>query len=107
MHSQIQFRRTMTSICFSLPLPLVKKRIGVSFFIASRLIAKMAILAIFFLTTSVAPAASQFCHITDGTFSDCGSGEALEWTDVAPIFFPESNSYLYNDQADLDPRVGS
>jgi hypothetical protein len=43
---------------------------------------------------------SAFCHSTDGSFTTCPDGHA-EWSDVPPVFFPGSNSYLYADQASL------
>ncbi len=49
---------------------------------------------------------SAFCHVTDGAFTLCPDGNA-EWSDVTPQFFPESQSYLYADQADLDPNLAS
>jgi hypothetical protein len=45
---------------------------------------------------------SAFCHVTDGAFTICPDGQR-EWSDVPFKFFPESNSYLYASQADLDP----
>lgn len=48
---------------------------------------------------------SAFCHETDGTFTICPDGKS-EWSDITPAFFPESNSFLYADQADLDPVLG-
>ena len=44
---------------------------------------------------------STLCHVTDGAFTTCPDG-TKEWSDVTPQFFPESGSYLYVDQADLD-----
>jgi hypothetical protein len=49
---------------------------------------------------------SAFCHETDGAFTICPDGNA-EWSDVPFVHFPESNSFLYADQADLDPLVQS
>ncbi|MFQ5933997.1 MAG: DUF3344 domain-containing protein, partial [Dehalococcoidia bacterium] len=49
---------------------------------------------------------SAFCHETDGAFTICPDSNE-EWSDVPFVFFPESNSYLYSDQADLDPLVQS
>jgi hypothetical protein len=49
---------------------------------------------------------SAFCHVTDGVFTVCPDGNN-EWSDVPPKFFPESNSYLYADQADLDPSLST
>lgn len=49
---------------------------------------------------------SQFCHVTDGMFTACAGG-GQEWSDVTPQFFAESGSYLYVDQADLDPNLGT
>src|SRR5216683_4153718 len=43
---------------------------------------------------------STFCHVTDGTFTTCADGHA-EWSDITPVFFPSSNTYLYADQANL------
>ena len=45
---------------------------------------------------------SAFCHETDGAFTICPDSN-VEWSDITPAFFPESNSFLYSDQADLDP----
>jgi len=53
------------------------------------------------LTAPVAHAASNpsaFCHSTDGSFTTCADGHQ-EWSDITPAFFPQSNSYLYADQA--------
>jgi hypothetical protein len=41
---------------------------------------------------------SAFCHATDGGFTTCPDGHQ-EWSDITPIFFPQTNSYLYADQA--------
>src|SRR5580765_4509745 len=49
---------------------------------------------------------SGACHVTDGAFTTCPDG-AVEWSDVAPQFFAGSNSYLYADQADLDPLLST
>jgi hypothetical protein len=49
---------------------------------------------------------SAFCHATDGAFTLCPDANA-EWSDIPPVHFPESNSFLYADQADLDPNVQS
>jgi hypothetical protein len=49
---------------------------------------------------------SAFCHVTDGAFTTC-PGATHEWSDVTPQFFQESGSYLYVDQADLDPQLGT
>jgi hypothetical protein len=49
---------------------------------------------------------STFCHVTDGTFTVCPDGNQ-EWSDVPLKTFPESQSYLYADQADLDPILGT
>jgi hypothetical protein len=50
-------------------------------------------------------ARSIFCHITDGEFTDCDpeTDGIEEWSDVVPDFFLGTQSYLYADQADLDP----
>jgi hypothetical protein len=57
-------------------------------------------------STTVTTDRSAQCHATDGTFTVCPSG-GLEWSDVAPQFFSDTNSYLYADQADLDPARSS
>lgn len=49
---------------------------------------------------------SASCHVTDGAFTSCPDG-TQEWSDVTPQFFPESGSYLYVDQADLDGQLGT
>ena len=49
---------------------------------------------------------SEFCHVTDGAFTTCPGGKQ-EWSDIAPAVFSESQSYLYADQADLDPTIGT
>jgi hypothetical protein len=37
------------------------------------------------------------CHVTDGQFTPCPNGKT-EWSDVAPLPFPATNSYLYVNQ---------
>src|SRR5712664_3167446 len=49
---------------------------------------------------------SVFCHVTDGAFTTCPDG-THEWSDVTPKFFPDTGSYLYVDQADLDVQLGT
>ena len=49
---------------------------------------------------------STRCHVTDGAFTTCPGG-GQEWSDVTPRFFAESGSYLYVDQADLDPGLST
>jgi len=62
--------------------------------------------AIVFLAWSVAAQSnhtpSSHCHVTDGTFSTCPDG-SQEWSDVPVQSFPDTNSFLYADQANLDP----
>src|SRR5689334_6046918 len=43
---------------------------------------------------------SAFCHITDGTFTDCDPQNPgrEEWSDVQPSAFAASNSFLYVNQ---------
>ena len=51
-------------------------------------------------------APSSFCHVSDGVFTDCDGNPANgaeEWSDVPVVHFPETDSFLYADQADLDP----
>lgn len=43
---------------------------------------------------------SAFCHVTDGVFTTCPDGHA-EWSDIPPVFIPQTNTYLYADQANL------
>src|SRR5262245_8830105 len=45
-------------------------------------------------------------HVTDGAFTSFPNG-TTEWSDVPSKFFPETNSHLYADQADLDPNLGT
>ena len=40
---------------------------------------------------------SANCHVTDGQFTSCPNG-TTEWSDVQPVAFPASNSYLYVNQ---------
>jgi hypothetical protein len=47
---------------------------------------------------------STFCHLTDGLFTQCADGNT-EWSDVPTTFFPDTRSYLYADQADLEPDL--
>ena len=49
---------------------------------------------------------SAFCHVTDGAFTICPDSSA-EWSDVPALFFPESGSILYVDQADLVPELAT
>ena len=51
-------------------------------------------------------APSIHCHVTDGDFTSCPDGN-LEWSDVPFAHFPSANSYLYADQADIDPNLQS
>jgi hypothetical protein len=65
--------------------------------------------ALVLLSGSAAPAAvpqafSAQCHVVDGAFSTCPDGGA-EWSDVPVHAFPATRSYLYADQADLDPSL--
>ena len=55
------------------------------------------------------PPPSAFCHVTDGAFDDCGNpaNGFLEWSDIKPQFFPNSNEFLYADQAHLGPGSGT
>ncbi len=40
---------------------------------------------------------SANCHISDGQFTTCPGG-GIEWSDVQPVSFPGSNSFLYVNQ---------
>src|SRR6266545_1329826 len=46
---------------------------------------------------------SDFCHVTDGTFTACPDGHR-EWADVPAKAFAAEHAFLYSDQADLDAR---
>src|SRR6266851_1185922 len=56
------------------------------------------------ISTSKGP--SSHCHVTDGTFTMCQDGSS-EWSDVPFQSFPATNSFLYADQANLDPTLSS
>src|SRR5258705_3322060 len=47
---------------------------------------------------------SSHCHVSDGAFTTCPDGSS-EWSDVPFQSFPASNSFLYADQANLDPTL--
>lgn len=49
---------------------------------------------------------SAHCHATDGRWTTCPDGSA-EWSDVTPQEFPATHSFLYADEADLDPALRS
>jgi len=49
---------------------------------------------------------STHCHVTDGTFDTCSDG-SKEWSDIPVVAFPDSNSFLYADQANLNPTLSS
>ncbi len=49
---------------------------------------------------------SKHCHVSDGTFTTCTDG-SKEWSDVPVTAFPDSHSFLYADQADLNPSLSS
>jgi len=47
---------------------------------------------------------SVFCHVTDGTFTDCDgdpNNGLEEWSDITPSLFPETGGVVYVDQGDL------
>jgi hypothetical protein len=50
-----------------------------------------------FARAQVSGPPSANCHITDGSFTTCPSGKS-EWSDVVPVAFPASDSYLYVNQ---------
>ena len=58
------------------------------------------------LLTQSSQGPSNHCHVTDGTFTRCPDGSS-EWSDVPVQAFPETNSFLYADQANLDPTLSS
>lgn len=49
---------------------------------------------------------SGHCHVSDGLWTVCPDGSA-EWSDVVPTHFSATDSYVYADQADLSPDLGS
>ena len=69
-------------------------------------------IAVFFLIQSqtaiaqVTGTPSKFCHTTDGAFTVCPGG-GQEWSDVPFLAFPETQSFLYADQANLNPTLAS
>ena len=79
---------------------------------AFRRVQKVFVVAGFLLLFSIdSPAQtgsppSANCHVTDGAFTLCPDGTE-EWSDVPAQFFPEAGSYLYADQADLDPDLAT
>jgi len=44
--------------------------------------------------------------VTDGTFTTCPDG-TKEWSDVSVTAFPDSNSFLYAQPANLNPQLSS
>ncbi len=72
---------------------------------ASKLFRCAAVAALFFLVLSkvdlavaqVSGGPSANCHITDGQFTACPNGQE-EWSDVQPLAFPATNSFLYVNQ---------
>src|SRR6266567_4247855 len=56
--------------------------------------------------TSTSKGPSSHCHVTDGTFTTCPDGSS-EWSDVPFQAFPDTNSFLYADQANLAPTLSS
>src|SRR5215510_4702340 len=56
--------------------------------------------------TATSKGPSNHCHVTDGTFTVCPDGTS-EWSDVPFQSFPATNSFLYADQANLDPTLSS
>jgi len=49
------------------------------------------------LKAQVSGPPSTNCHVTDGSFSSCPSN-GKEWSDVTPVSFPATKSYLYVNQ---------
>jgi len=75
-------------------------------FSASLLLAGRALLGAVGPAEAVVSNRSAFCHVTDGAFTNCGAGHT-EWSDVPPLVFAPTSSWLYADQADLDPARGT
>jgi hypothetical protein len=51
----------------------------------------------YFANAQVSGPATANCHVTDGKFTACPSGQT-EWSDVQPLSFPATNSFLYVNQ---------
>ena len=51
-------------------------------------------------TAQFAEGPSEFCHVTDGTFTICPD-ESEEWSDIAPTVQPETGGVVFASQADL------
>ncbi|MCI0548245.1 MAG: thrombospondin type 3 repeat-containing protein [Candidatus Rokubacteria bacterium] len=76
----------------------------------------LSLLCLSLVTTCLIPASrataqgaggpSAFCHVTDGTFTNCPGG-GREWSDVPVRAFPQTQSFLYASQADLNPARGN
>lgn len=60
----------------------------------------------FLASASAQSPPSAFCHVTDGVFTACPDG-STEWGDVPFAVFAPTQSFLYADQADLDPDAFS
>ena len=59
-----------------------------------------------FLPGQTTTGPSTACHVIDGKFTSCVNGKT-EWSDITPIVFGGGATYLYADQADLDPTRGT
>ena len=57
-------------------------------------------------TAQITGTPSKFCHVTDGAFTACPGG-GQEWSDVPVLSFPQTQAFLYADQANLDPTLTS
>jgi hypothetical protein len=57
----------------------------------------LTLLSAFLLQGQISGPPTANCHITDGTFSTCPNG-MMEWSDVTPLAFPATNSFLYVNQ---------
>jgi len=84
------------------------------FALRARLLIAAATVAVAMLALGAAQAAgavsapappSAHCHVNDGAFTACPGG-GREWSDVPARPFAETDSWLYADQADLDPLRG-
>jgi hypothetical protein len=49
------------------------------------------------LKAQVSSPASTLCYVTDAKFTTCPNGQT-EWSDVQPITFSKTNSFLYVNQ---------
>lgn len=66
----------------------------------------ISLITLVFFPLTLYSAPSALCHKSDGEFTVCQDG-STEWSDVMSMYFQETNTYLYGDQADIDPTRDS